>query len=275
MNKSQDSDDEKASFEEMNEFDKDVVKPLMEDSNSPNSNTFYYISRYLGHSKISSLTKYVLIYNKNPELLKTAIKDEEEIKKDKDFDHSALTIASINSKYIGIEPMQLLLNAKISTDGISQSLSTSVIKGFPTIDAVKLLIDAKANVNHKDKFEGNTIIMKLLKDATFLYHINDIGIKYMELLLDAGADITIRNVYAHDCLDYISRNSKLLPCFIKRSGFDILYQIEKKDMIKNVKYDFWWDMVKQLLEENKELKSMKSLIKEVSPLDAMMLQYYM
>jgi hypothetical protein len=63
------------------------------------------------------------------------------------------------------------------------------------LEMMKMLIEAKINVNQQDE-QGDTILMKLIRSGKPYAQI-----QYFQLLLDNGADSSLKNISGHDVLD--------------------------------------------------------------------------
>lgn len=63
------------------------------------------------------------------------------------------------------------------------------------LEMMKLLIEAKINVNQQDE-HGETILMKLIRSGKPYAQT-----QYIQLLLDNGADTSLKNISGHDVLD--------------------------------------------------------------------------
>ena len=63
------------------------------------------------------------------------------------------------------------------------------------LEMMKMLIEAKINVNQQDE-QGDTILMKLIRSGKPYAQI-----QYIQLLLEKGADSSLKNISGHDVLN--------------------------------------------------------------------------
>jgi hypothetical protein len=258
----------KQSFDKLTtEFTNDLIPP-----NEYEKHETILMYTYDAYHYVSLLSKCVFLYNKNPELLKLAIEDKENLEKDETFEHYALTYATLYSTFLGNEPVKMLI-PKMNKKQISKALFIACDNECftSTIESIKLLIDAGADVNFIDKNDGKTPLMAMCSIMGHNDSYRDYS--FMQLLFDRGADIYIKDKAGNSILHYLRYDYQTLDVFIKRFGYKFLLQFEDV-RIKNLDNGSMCRLIKNLILENEELKSMKSLIKNVSPLDAMMLQYY-
>lgn len=83
------------------------------------------------------------------------------------------------------------------------------------LEMMKMLIEAKINVNQQDE-QGDTILIKLVRSGKPYAQI-----KYIQLLLEKGADSSLKNMSGHDVLDEAYANKDNLDR-------EIIELIEKK-----------------------------------------------
>lgn len=111
------------------------------------------------------------------------------------------------------------------------------------IEMMKMLIDAKINVNQQDE-QGDTILMKLVRSGKPYAQI-----QYFQLLLDNGADLNLKNISGHDALDEAYANKDNLDRAIieliekslshkkPRFGINITHTATHYDLIEGTESD--------------------------------------
>ena len=108
---------------------------------------------------------------------------------------------------------------------------------------MKLLIEAKININQQDE-QGDTILMKPSALKTIRSNV-----KYVQLLLDNGADLNLKNISGHDVLDEAYANKDNLDRVIieliekslshkkPRFGINIIHTAKHFDLIEGIESD--------------------------------------
>lgn len=111
------------------------------------------------------------------------------------------------------------------------------------LELMKLLIEAKINVNQQDE-QGDTILMKLIRSGKPYAQI-----QYIQLLLDNGADLNLKNISGHDVLDEAYANKDNLDRVIieliekslshkkPRFGINITHTATHFDLIEGTESD--------------------------------------
>jgi hypothetical protein len=220
---------------------------------------------------ISFLSKCVLLFKGRPDFLKNMIKNKNAINEDKKFCFNALSVAIVNVDYLGVEPMEILMN-EMSINDTTETLFELMFYFDISTELLKKIFKMGVDVNYRD-YRGDTILISLCCWASNAFtNESKSYYRYIQLLLDLDADIYIRNYDGFDALEYIKDTYELFMMFAKKCGFSkIANVIEEKndDMDK----DLMAKIIKTLAKELDDKISMQNLLKEVSPFDALILKY--
>jgi hypothetical protein len=203
MSSTKESEDDKL-FRKFRELERQF-----KDTSTFDASKEYYYGMSIMKDCISKLEASVLAYRKNPSFFKSLNIQEELKKETRHFQHSALFLACMNSRFLSLEPAKMLINAGANINDtfgcqgwyrpiilyIMDYVNTS-----STYETIELLIDAGADLTVFDTEDCVTPITFLMSETCRLTKRKELFNKMIEKV-DINKPVEIRR-HSASLLEY-------------------------------------------------------------------------